>query len=796
MTTPYFGSALASAELSDVGRKRKNNEDSCICLQDDGVFCVADGMGGAIGGGMASEAITTTIQRIFRETPGDKHATLAAHVTLFEKAVQQASKWIKDFADEKVISQMGSTVVGVLFDPRHPGRAIAMHAGDSRLYRYRAGELKPVTADHTAAALLAAKLGRPESSLPAKYHNELVRAVGINESVELERTLVDVQSGDIFFICSDGLTKMLADSVIRSILKQRAHEPAGSIVQALVDFANEAGGKDNITIVLIKVGDLPAATEPLDDEESKTLMAPPPARDDTTQVTLRERSIDQGQTPHTSTPTDKGKTPHTPPTEQEKTTETNDNASSALTLEPTQSVFVRPKNETPLAILSLKGIIIAVAALIVVGGGIGSYRHFRPKNQIPKDLPVPVNPTPVVISTPPVLPPPAPPTWGTVVIQSDPSGAEVLVGGESKGVTPLPLKLAAGEQEVTLRYAGLESRAWKATVVSDKEVTTNIVFAYGSLVVRSEPSGAEVTCDSNVVGKTPYTNAVVAAGGWSCVLVAEERVPTNVVLRVEDHATAEATVVLARGRGMLKLSVNREGTKVWLDDVEIGALPRSVPLEAGEEHKVRAEFNGQRVSHKVSVKMNETRELALNFPEPAPVAKPPAVAVTTKPVSEEQKTLAGIKFVKLPGMDFWVGAARVTPQQYEQVMGVKLNEDQKKDDDDTQHPCVTGVSCSELLALAEKLTARLRERSGLPTTASRITLPTPQQWHMVNQNGSKYGVLFSHSGWECCLVSDGGKTEVFSANWRASKHCFTCEPFPISANERSPAIRIRLVLVP
>lgn len=270
MKTSYFD----SAELSDLGRKRKNNEDACIRIPEQGVFCVADGMGGVVGGDLASEAITTSIQDFFTKRPPGEQEGLASRIALFRSAVNSASKWIKNFADEKVIGQMGSTVVALIFYPNNPTRAVGLHAGDSRLHRYRGGELKVLTADHSAVAALAAKLGRDPATLPAKYQNELLRAVGLSESVELELTPVEVQSGDLFLLCSDGLTRMVPNDGIAKILKRAAQEPLDAVAKALIDAANQGGGKDNITAVLVKIGDisqLPLLPELDLQEEPKTL---------------------------------------------------------------------------------------------------------------------------------------------------------------------------------------------------------------------------------------------------------------------------------------------------------------------------------------------------------------------------------------------------------------------------------------------------------------------------------------------------------------------------------------------
>jgi serine/threonine protein phosphatase PrpC len=272
MNHKYF----ESVEVSDVGRVRKNNEDACLRIPEKGLYCVADGMGGVLGGDLASRAITTSLQEAFKTcTPGEGDS-LSARVALIKKAANQASKWIKDFADEKVIGQMGSTVVALVFGPRNPTPAVGLHAGDSRLYRYRRGELKLLTGDHSAVAALAAKTGRDAASLPAQYQNTLLRAVGLSDCVELEETRVDVFSGDLFLLCSDGLTHILPDDAIAKMLKRAGQQALSVVAQALVDAANEAGGKDNITVLLVKVGDVSGLANVVEPEEgeSKTVAVP------------------------------------------------------------------------------------------------------------------------------------------------------------------------------------------------------------------------------------------------------------------------------------------------------------------------------------------------------------------------------------------------------------------------------------------------------------------------------------------------------------------------------------------
>ena len=381
MKAEYF----ESVEVSDLGRQRKNNEDACLRIPDRGIYCVADGMGGQAGGDLASEAITTTLQEVFAKAGPEEDSTLSRRIALFRKAANQASKWIKNFADEKVIGQMGSTLVALVIDPRNPARAVGLHAGDSRLYRYRKGELKLLTSDHSAVAAIAAKLGRDPASIPAKYQNELLRCVGLNESVELEKTPVDVVSGDLFLICSDGLTRMLPDKTIAKILKRGVQDSISTVAQTLINGANEAGGRDNITVVLVKVGDIsgvPNVIDPEDAEETETLAAP------------ASPSVAEPRTPP-NIPSDSSGIPDTADAYQGDTPRTDDltpdkTPSSAQPRKGLSDISgekkVAKKNKEKNKKILALGIAISVAVVAVVGAGIWFIANSKPKTKPPTFL--------------------------------------------------------------------------------------------------------------------------------------------------------------------------------------------------------------------------------------------------------------------------------------------------------------------------------------------------------------------------------------------------------------------------
>ena len=135
--------------ITDVGCRRKNNEDAILCLPEARLFCVADGMGGARQGQVASKAIIDALEAELREA-GDAWGTLALpdRVQRVRTAAERANAWIRRRVSEMGFDQMGSTLVAFVLDPKTPWRGVAVHAGDSRLYRCREGVLTQLTTDH------------------------------------------------------------------------------------------------------------------------------------------------------------------------------------------------------------------------------------------------------------------------------------------------------------------------------------------------------------------------------------------------------------------------------------------------------------------------------------------------------------------------------------------------------------------------------------------------------------------------------------------------------------------------
>lgn len=247
-------SHIRFAARTDVGRKRTNNEDSLGVWPRAGLFCVADGMGGLDDGEVASSAIVGGLDGIAKAIlPCEgKSAPFKTVLDSVSKSIDSVSAWIYDRAVDRHLSGCGSTFVGICFDAINPSAAMAMHVGDSRLYRIRAGKIEQITKDHSAAELIGAK---DEREINPMFRGMIFRAVGMNRSVELEMTPVEVMENDSFILCSDGLYRMLNERRIAELVDEGKDED--TVVCSLVDEANDAGGEDNVSVVLLKIGSLP-----------------------------------------------------------------------------------------------------------------------------------------------------------------------------------------------------------------------------------------------------------------------------------------------------------------------------------------------------------------------------------------------------------------------------------------------------------------------------------------------------------------------------------------------------------
>lgn len=244
---------VSYAARSDVGLERKNNEDAFGVFPEYGVFCVADGMGGGDDGEVASRTVVRFIGNFLRSYPEPRECAYAMDDLLdgIRAAVNDASDWLFARSRSLGLRNCGSTVAALSFNGAFPQTAFALHAGDSRVYRFRKGELRQMTKDHS----LAVSMGIDEKHLTAKMRSVVMRAVGVEPSVRLDSTVVEVEKGDRLLICSDGLTRMVDDKRIASYLKSSPDCDAAA--DALIAAANGSGGVDNITVVVAEVIDIP-----------------------------------------------------------------------------------------------------------------------------------------------------------------------------------------------------------------------------------------------------------------------------------------------------------------------------------------------------------------------------------------------------------------------------------------------------------------------------------------------------------------------------------------------------------
>jgi serine/threonine protein phosphatase PrpC len=245
---------------SDVGRVRKNNEDNYLSDTVNGLFAVADGMGGHEHGELASQRAVEAIKnylhnvmsglKAFTVDPSPERKAWVSQV--IQGAVRTANADVYRLATQKgAQSNMGTTLSMILFLNKHS--AVIGHVGDSRIYMIRNKEVKQVTEDQTFLQQQIRKgLVRPEDAANVPYGHTLLQAVGYRPDVEPAVQFVSLEPGDQFLICSDGLSNYLLEDEIVTVFSQSQGE---QIVPRLIDCANARGGKDNITAVAIRLAD-------------------------------------------------------------------------------------------------------------------------------------------------------------------------------------------------------------------------------------------------------------------------------------------------------------------------------------------------------------------------------------------------------------------------------------------------------------------------------------------------------------------------------------------------------------
>ena len=239
---------FTAAAVTDRGRKRPSNEDAFAYSIEHGVYLVCDGMGGAAAGEIASSLAVDEAMRVLSARTG---GTAAKPPALLEEAVAAANEAIFSRAQRNHrLNGMGTTLVGVVADERS---VWVLNVGDSRCYRLRASRLEQLTSDHSLVEEQV-RQGRmsPSEALRSPLRNVITRALGTQSSVTPDVIEVATEPGDLFLLCSDGLTRELSDPLIESLLKTDLS--LEELCVRLVNSAKKAGGHDNITCLLIRAG--------------------------------------------------------------------------------------------------------------------------------------------------------------------------------------------------------------------------------------------------------------------------------------------------------------------------------------------------------------------------------------------------------------------------------------------------------------------------------------------------------------------------------------------------------------
>jgi len=244
---------------TDVGMKRKINEDNFCVNLDLGLLVVADGMGGHAAGEVASriavEEIEQSLYKNMRDEevtwPGDFDPTLNRVSNLLRTAIQAANDKIRGVTQSLSETRgMGTTIVAAVIAEM---RGSIAHVGDSRAYLYRAGELTALTSDHSwVNEQLKQGFITAETARTHPFRNVITQALGSGVEVRVDSKEIHFRGGDLLLLCSDGLNSMLSDGELSRILRDKTHFPLDQLCNELIDAAKLRGGDDNITVGLAR----------------------------------------------------------------------------------------------------------------------------------------------------------------------------------------------------------------------------------------------------------------------------------------------------------------------------------------------------------------------------------------------------------------------------------------------------------------------------------------------------------------------------------------------------------------
>ncbi|XXF80072.1 Stp1/IreP family PP2C-type Ser/Thr phosphatase [Myxococcaceae bacterium GXIMD 01537] len=251
--------SVVSVGLTDVGRKRSHNEDSYLIDDELQLYVVADGMGGHAGGGTASRIAVETIDKELRLARDSRENPFVSTPRLqdspipdaLRSAVERACLAIYTAAQEDPrLAGMGTTVISLMV---RDDNVFFAHVGDSRAYLLRGDLIQQVSEDHSLVnEQIKAGMITPEEAKHSRYKNIITRSVGFEEEVQVDVMGLQAEPGDVFLLCSDGLANMMEDREMFDVV--RAAPRLQDVPQRLIDFANDRGGDDNITVIVVQVG--------------------------------------------------------------------------------------------------------------------------------------------------------------------------------------------------------------------------------------------------------------------------------------------------------------------------------------------------------------------------------------------------------------------------------------------------------------------------------------------------------------------------------------------------------------
>lgn len=256
-----------SSACSDVGSVRELNEDAYLERPDLGLWMVADGMGGHFAGDVASRMVVSAMQEL--EPP----KSLSLFVEEVEKRLIETNARLRDYAEREETHTIGSTVVAMLI---HRAHAVCLWAGDSRMYRFRDGRLEQISQDHALVEELVERgVLTPEQAIDHPHGNLVTRAVGAAEKLFVDVEIIDVEPGDLFILCSDGLEKEITEEVMSTLAPDI--DPS-QLSHALLERALSQGARDNVTVITVAIHD--GAQEAKREPDDTLQPTPDPASDD------------------------------------------------------------------------------------------------------------------------------------------------------------------------------------------------------------------------------------------------------------------------------------------------------------------------------------------------------------------------------------------------------------------------------------------------------------------------------------------------------------------------------------